>query len=352
MRAIICVGVIFMLIQPAASLAQDAPRSGLTRLLEAELARFPARAGVYVKHLETGEESAVSADDEFDGLSVIKIPVMILAFQMAEAGELDLDERYEIRRADLKPGSGIFQHHDLGATPTLRDLITEMIITSDNTATSIMVKKVGGVDRINEWLRRNGYKQTRAGPMEEGWRPLLELIDPVFGTLTVEEAHDLIYAANGEYLFELYEPLFMGEKRQWLKRVSTDALDSASAAYHQRPDLWYGTMTPRETGRMLEAIARHTLVSEEGSGRMQVIMRLQKSGARRIPHFLDVPVAHKTGDWQPTAANDVGIVYARSGRIIISFFTTEIEGPYGELEDRIGHVSRMIVDYFDGSGSD
>ena len=350
MKKTLCATALLLLGLPVAPLAQDPSRSALTRLLEAELARFPAKAGVYVKHLATNEEASVSADNEFDGASVIKIPIMILAFRMAEAGELDLDERYEITRADLEPGSGVLQHHDLGATPTLQDLITEMIMTSDNTATRIMVKKVGGADRINEWLRREGYTRTRAGPIEEGWRPILELIDPFFGTITVEEAHGLLYAAWGSYLFELYEPLFVGEKRKWLDRVSGEALDAAFEAYDDRPDLWYGTMTPRETGRMLEAIARSTIVSSESSDRMQVIMRLQKSGARRIPHFLDVPVAHKTGDGPPTVANDVGIVYGRSGRIIISFFTTDIDEPYGELEDRIGHLSRLIVDYFDGAG--
>jgi len=335
---------------PIASPAQDSSRSALAQFLEAELARFRAKAGIYVKHLATKEEASISADDEFDSESVIKIPIMILAFQMAEAGKLDLDERYEITRADLEPGSGVFQHHDLGATPTLRDLITEMIMTSDNTATRILVKKVGGVSRINEWLRRNGYTQSRAGPIEEGWRPILKLIDPLFATITVEEAHGLLYAAWGSHQFELYEPLFVGEKRKWLDRVSEEEVGAAFKVYADRPDLWYGTMTPRETGRMLEAIAHNTIASKESCDRMQAIMRLQKSGACRIPHYLDVPVAHKTGDLPPTVANDVGIVYGGSGRIIISIFTMEIEEPYGELEDRIGHLSRMIVDYFDGAG--
>ena len=77
-------------------------------------------------------------------------------------------------------------------------------------------------------------------------------------------------------------------------------------------------------------------------------MRRQQAGARRLPHFLDVPVAHKTGD-SGVIANDVGIVYARSGPIVIAFFTNGITGPYAETEDRIGRVARLIVDYFDGS---
>ncbi|MBL0173641.1 MAG: serine hydrolase [Gemmatimonadaceae bacterium] len=50
-----------------------------------------------------------------------------------------------------------WQYHDLGQTPTIRDLITEMVITSDNTATDLTVTKVGGVDSPNAWLRSSGY---------------------------------------------------------------------------------------------------------------------------------------------------------------------------------------------------
>ena len=38
-------------------------QTGLQRLLDAELARFPAKAGIYVKHLGTGETAAVRGDD-------------------------------------------------------------------------------------------------------------------------------------------------------------------------------------------------------------------------------------------------------------------------------------------------
>jgi hypothetical protein len=332
---------------PSAIPTQGSAKPDLTTLLKSELDKFPAKVGVYVKHLETGEEAGSSADDTFDSESVIKIPIMMLAFQLAEKGELDLDRRYEITRADLEPGSGVFQHHDLGATPTLRDLVTEMIMTSDNTATRILVREMGGVRRINEWLHQHGYKHTRAGPIEQGWRPILGLIDPALTSITVEEAHGLLYAVWKSHQFELYEPLFLGENRKWLEMVSEEALDAAFKVYADRPDLWYGRTTPRETGKLLEDIVNHAHVSKISGDRMQAIMRLQKSGVCRIPHYLDVPVAHKTGDLPPTVANDVGMVYADCGRIIISFFAMNIDEPYGEFEDRIGQLARGIVDYFE-----
>src|SRR5687767_15034079 len=131
--------------------------SGLQRLLDAELSRFPGKAGVWVKHLTTGEEAAVRADETFNSASVIKIPVLVLAFQMADKGVLSLDERITIRKEDIRGGSGIFRHHDVGLQPTLRDVLMQMVITSDNTATDLAIAKVGGVTRVNAWLKENGY---------------------------------------------------------------------------------------------------------------------------------------------------------------------------------------------------
>ena len=75
------------------ALAAQAPTTGITRLVEYDLSRFPARTGLYVKHLASGEEIAVRADEAFSSASVIKIPIMVRAYQLAEAGTLDLDER-------------------------------------------------------------------------------------------------------------------------------------------------------------------------------------------------------------------------------------------------------------------
>ena len=80
---------------------------------------------------------------------------------------------------------------------------------------------------------------------------------------------------------------------------------------------------------------------------MKTIMSRQQAGSRRLPHFLGVPVAHKTGDFPPVLANDVGIVYAKSGPIVVSFFLNAITEPYGEAEDREGRVTQAIVEYSD-----
>lgn len=287
---------------------------GLQRLLSAELARFPGKAGVWVKHLTTGEEAGVRADETFNSASVIKIPVLVLAMQMADRGTLSLTDRITITAADFRGGSGIFRYNDPGLQPTVRDVLLQMIITSDNTATDLIIAKVGGVGRVNEWLQQNGYG------------------DALKLTQTTGD------------LFVKYAPL--------------QSSATANAKTFSDRDYWLGAMTPRATGRMLEAIQRCSdgtaaapaIASKARCADMMRMFRAQQSGARRLPHFLSVQVAHKTGDFPPVLANDVGIIFAKSGPIIVSFFSNEIVGSYGEAEDIIGQVARRIVDYFDPAG--
>ena len=344
---------VFLLLSLAAHPSAQTPPGGLARMLESQMARFPARTGVYVKHLATGEEAAVRADEGFSGASVIKIAILIRAFQLADEGTLDLNERVEIRRADLRDGSGVFQYHDLGATPTYRDLLTQMVITSDNTATDLMVRRIGGVEALNAWLGASGFKDARmVGRGHEYRQKLLTLIDPEFANLTPEETTGLQYASQGSVLFDLYADLFTGLRARWVEVVRDQANRLALAGHRNRLTVedrayWLSDMTPREAGRLLEAIERGTLTSQASAAAMKTILTRQQAGSRRIPHYLDVPVAHKTGDSR-VIANDVALVSARSGTVIISFFANGVTGPYGEAEDRIGHIAREIIDYFDG----
>ncbi len=344
--------VLVTLIAPTALAAQSNPAPGqLAAAIEAELGQIPANTGLYLKHLKTGEEVAVRADVSFNSQSVIKIPIMVRAFQLAEQGKLSLDERVTIGRAELRDGSGVFQFADLGLNPTLRDLIQQMIITSDNTATDVMATKVGGVPALNAWLAESGYKMRK---INRGWeyrRKLLARLDPRFRDLTAEETTGLQYAAGDNPLFAHYRSLFTGERAKWLDVVRDPenrrrrAADTARLMVEDR-NIWLGDMTARDIGRMLEAIERETIVSPASAAVMRTFMRRQLAGSRRLPHFIDVPVAHKTGD-AGNIANDVGIIYSRSGPIVVAVMVTGIKGSLGEAEDRIGRLAQLIVNHFD-----
>ena len=98
---------------------------------------------------------------------------------------------------------------------------------------------------------------------------------------------------------------------------------------------------------MLEAIEKKTIASAASCEAMLRMMRAQQAGARRLNHFITVPVAHKTGDFPPVLANDVGIIYARTGPIAVTFLGNAITGNYGEAEDRIARFAQQLVEHFD-----
>jgi beta-lactamase class A len=287
------------------STAAPARPASLQALIDAEMPKIPARGGLWVKHLTTGEEASYHADDVFNSASVIKIPVAVQALEMVDAGTLTLATRLTLRAEDVRGGSGIFRYHDPGLQPTLRDVLLQMIITSDNTATDLSIAQVGGVEKVNAWLTAKGYAD---------------------GMKLVQTTGDL---------FAKYNALTPGDDR--------NAKTNGDHAY------WLGELTPRATGRMLEAIEKRELPSKAGADELLRMMRAQQSGARRLPHFLPpgVNAAHKTGDFPPVLANDVGVVYAKSGPIVVSFFLNAITEPYGEAEDRMGRLTQQIVAYAD-----
>ena len=330
--------------------AQSA-NTALTVVLEAELERFPARTSIYLKHLKTGEEAAVRADDSFNSQSVIKVPIMVRAFQLADEGKLDLDERVTLRRADLRDGTGVFQYADLGLAPTVRDLLLQMIITSDNTATDLMTTRVGGVEGLNAWLARSGYGMRMVNRGHEYRRKLLARLDSRLASITAEETTGLQYAMSDNPVFAHYRALFTGPRAAWLD-VVRDPANRRTHTENQRKLMvedrtyWLGDMSARDIGRMLEAIERGTIASPASCAVMKVFLRRQLAGSRRLPHFVDVPVAHKTGD-SGNIANDVGIIDARSGPIVIAVMVNGITGAYGEAEDRIGRIAKLVVDQYD-----
>jgi reactive intermediate/imine deaminase len=155
-------------------------------------------------------------------------------------------------------------------------------------------------------------------------------------------------------VFEHYGSLFGGPREAWLG-VVRNAENRRIHRANQRTlmvedrDIWLGDITAREIARMLEGIERCTLTSRTSCETMKLFLRRQLAGATRLPHLVDVPVAHKTGD-AGNIANDVGVIYARSGPIVIAALVTGVTGALGEAEDRIARLARTVVDHFDGGG--
>jgi beta-lactamase class A len=116
---------------------------------------FSGQLGIAARHLGTGEELAVHAGESFPTASSIKIAVLIELYRRAQAGELALSERLRYTPRDRTLGSGILSDMDDGLEPTLRDLAVLMMSISDNTATNMLIDRLGK-EQINATLRAAG----------------------------------------------------------------------------------------------------------------------------------------------------------------------------------------------------
>jgi serine-type D-Ala-D-Ala carboxypeptidase (penicillin-binding protein 5/6) len=116
---------------------------------------------VAVKHLKTGESYEYQADRTMPTASLIKFPVMAAAYHAVENGKLSLDERIELKADDKVQGSGILSSHfSPGTIISLRDAIQLMIVYSDNTATNLVLDKLG-LPATNEFMKALGCPETR-----------------------------------------------------------------------------------------------------------------------------------------------------------------------------------------------
>ena len=289
--------------------------------IEARLNALDAKTSFYAKHLPSGREIAIRADEPMNSLSVIKIPILVLAYRDVEAGSLDLSERHLLRPEDMRGGSGLLQTFAPGVELTYRDILTQMIITSDNTATDVAIERLG-LGRVNTMLADLGYEQTRLRVTTgELFRALWELSDPANVSLTDREVFERGFPSDSEAAARTFD--FEGDSTQWLGRI-----------------------TAREIALMLEAIEEGELVSRQSSDEMISILRRQLYSSR-LPQRLRGrgSIAHKTGDWPPHAGNDVGILYYEGGPIVVAVFTNQNRGDFFELEATLG---RIAVDLING----
>jgi beta-lactamase class A len=284
----------------ATLLAQQAPQTPLERIqasIERTTRGVNATWGIHVKSLETGEEIAIDADRQMETMSTIKIPLMVEAFEQIKAGKFALTDKYTFVQADSQPGTGTIQRLDPGAVMTVKDLITMMIIVSDNTATEVLYRMVGGPEAVNRRMDALGLKNTRAMNVPSRWFPSLR------SAPTTEQ-----FYREGKYPF--------------------------------------GLTTPREMGRLLEMMERGTLVDRSSSDLMLGIMRGQLYRTR-IPRYISgYRIPHKTGDFLPYIGNDVGLLMAPGRTIVISIFTANHFGDRERLEEAIGDIGRQVATYF------
>jgi len=142
---------------PAATPASQVARMQRLREELAEIARTaPGRLGVAVYDLATDERISVRGDEAFPLASVYKLAIAVTAYRLADQKRLALDERVVVTRGDLRHGaSDIARDHPRGGvTLTYWQLVRAMLVTSDNTASDVVLRAVGGPRAVQGVLRR------------------------------------------------------------------------------------------------------------------------------------------------------------------------------------------------------
>jgi beta-lactamase class A len=246
--------------------------------------RYGGTIGYIVKDMRSGQVVAHNEDKVFPSASLIKLPILVAAFQAVDDGIVSLNQTFTLRRQDRRGGSGVLKFATTGTVYTLQELLEYMIIQSDNTAAEIIVQHLG-FDYIRAAFRRLGLNQTEIHP-------------------------------NG---FRLTG-----------RRVANDNMTSAM-----------------DMAEVLERIYQRRLVSADASDRMMLILKHQKL-RDRLPRYLPTgwEIAHKTGLLR-RACHDVGIVFSPGGDYLICVLTSNT-ATYKQAKRLIASLGRITYDYYQG----
>jgi hypothetical protein len=222
----------------------------------------------------------------------------------------------------------------------------QMIITSDNTATDLVFARVGGVPAVNTWLQAKGYAPALRlnATILEVFRNRYALADPKASELSAED----VYALGSGDLAYGTSPVRTVAGRPVRHAAARGAGREPAPVEHEPVDLAGRQITPRGVGRLLEAIETAALTSAASADEMRRVFRWQQSGAAPAAALHRRAGGAQDRRLRAGMANDVGIIYTRSGPVVVSFLLNEIREPYAEAEDRMGQVARVIVEYFDG----
>ncbi len=271
------------------------------------ISRADIQAGVAIWHIESGAKCDVNGAEPFPMASAFKIPILAAACQQLTEG-------------------GILLNFESGLQSTVRDLLTLMIIISDNTATDIMVDFLGGAAVIEGYMRELGLPEIS---FKLNCKDLLRcLFPPEVADLPRKELHK--WTIENDVLRE-----GLAFSRGVENNVST--ANAMNALLH----MMHGDLFPEE----IRAVAFDILHKQQFNIRI----------SRFLP--LGVKVAHKTGTIGGIR-NDCGIITIDdSNHVILTLFTEWDEARIWnqpaahhqrvfEVETAMGEIGRAAYDEF------
>jgi beta-lactamase class A len=122
--------------------AAQADMVALQRTLDALATAHRGVVGYTVIDVESGARISRRGDETFPTASLIKVAILVTAYDLIEKKQLSLADPLTLLRIDKVPGSGILQHLHDGTLITVGDALWLMATISDNTATNLVLDRI------------------------------------------------------------------------------------------------------------------------------------------------------------------------------------------------------------------
>jgi len=266
------------------------PGSDLDQQVRAKISGFAGKVTLYAKNLQTGATYSLNGEEPTRTASTIKLAIMIETFAEVAEGKLKWTEPITDSAEEKVSGSGIMQDLMDGDVLPMHDLVMLMITLSDNTATNLILNRIGG-NAVNARMEALGLKQTRV------MRKILgdgKDLKPTPSGITAEGAKP--------------------ENKKW----------------------GIGRSCPQEMVMLLEKLYKGQLVSPEASAQMIAILKKQRDHGGIARDVKDAVVANKSGALD-ALRSDVGIVYTANGPIAMAITVDGMPQP-NWTEDNPGEL--------------
>src|SRR5262245_5482486 len=283
-----------LLITHAGATAQSPQLDDLRKQLDSVAEGFRLKLGYSFHHLTKNERLDRLGDEMFPTDSTLKIAIMCAGMEKVERGEIGYYSLHPLLKEDQTGGSGFFKNYSAGAEIEFTEAMHQMIAVSDNTATLMVMRWVGGTEVVNDWLDRHGLKTTR-----------------------------LIV--------------------QWPMSEKLKGDEAGLQKYAESFGKWgMGVSTPNEMRTLMEMIISGKAGTPAASDEMHRLLNHQykDSGiASQIPPW--IVVASKSGKYD-FSQSDMAVVYSPSGAYALTVFTKETKASSSGLLDERAQAIRAI----------
>jgi beta-lactamase class A len=327
-RLIPFVALIGLVLAPLAAAKGESPADPaidrLGRMVGDILKSADGSFGVAVEHLESRSGFSVNGDSLFPMASVVKLPILTEVMFEIGAGKFGLADVWEVMPSDqFYDGSLLSELKAPGIRLSVANLINLMMWQSDNTATDLLLKKVG-IGAVNDRMRAVGIEHIAVG------RTIREIL--------------LEYYAGESAPFLKMRP---EEFKAVVEKRTADNPEAAARTrriFGQNPR---DHASPRAVNALLGKIFRREILRPAACEHILEVMSGCQTGLKRIRGLLppETVVAHKTGTIGGTL-NDCGIIGLPDGLGHVALSVLSRDADPDHAEEVIALVAKSVYDAF------